>query len=114
MEDCFREIFDDDPGDCEVSQAVSYIDGNGKEKSRVIHLQYRIMPRDLDLSWFFERFIQKKGNIIAILKIKNNNPFPLEADSILLASGEERGIELVMDVPDSRMNYRYTKITYPD
>jgi len=106
----FREIFDDDPGDCEVSQAVSYIDGNGKEKSRVIHLQYRIMPRDLDLSWFFERFIQKKGNIIAILKIKNNNPFPLEADSILLASGEERGIELVMDVPDSDELSVYKKL----
>ncbi|MCA1916108.1 hypothetical protein [Methanospirillum hungatei] len=97
----FREISDDDPGDCEVSQQVSYIDGNGTEKSRVIHLRYRIMPRDIDLSWFFERFIQKNGKIIAILKIKNNNPFPLEADSVLLASGEERGIEFLMDIPDS-------------
>ena len=106
----FREIADDDPGDCEVAQQVSYIDGDGKEKSRVIHLQYRIMPRDLDMSWFFERFIQKKGRIVAIIKIKNNNLFSLETDSINLASGEEREIELEMDVPDQDEPFVYKKL----
>ena len=105
-----REIGDDNPGDCEVHQQVSYIDGDGREKSRVIHLQYRIMPRDLDMSWFFERFIQKKGKIVAILKIKNNNTFSLETDSFHLASGEEQEIEVEMDVPDSDEISVYKKL----
>ncbi len=98
-----REITDDMPGDRASDQQITYIDGDGKEKRHNIHLNYRIKPKNADISWFFERFIRKNGKIVAILKVKNGNPFILETDFGQIKSGEEKEIELEMeDLIDDR------------
>ncbi|HOJ97300.1 MAG TPA: PEGA domain-containing protein, partial [Methanospirillum sp.] len=92
-----REITDDMPGDRAVVQQITYTDGDGKEKKQDIHLQYRIKPKNVNISWVFERFIRKNGKIVAVLKIKNHNSFTLETDSGQITSGEEKEIELEME-----------------
>ena len=105
-----KEIMDDDPGDNEDIQEISYIDSNGKEKSQIVHLQYRIKPGHADISWFFKRFILKKGKIVAIVNIKNNGFLPLNVDSTAIPSGEEKEMELELDVPDNDAASVYKKL----
>lgn len=108
-----REIPDDMPGDRAVVQQITYTDGDGKKKNQDIHLQYRIKPKNAEISWFFERFIRKNGKIVAVLKIKNQNSFSLEMDSGHITSGEEKEIELEMeDVKDDELSvYRNIRVS---
>ncbi len=105
-----REIMDDDPGDNETDHEIAYTDGDGREKSKVIRLQYRIKPRAADISWLFKRFIFKNGKTIAIVKLKNNSPLPVNSDSITISPGEEKEVELELEEPVNDASSVYKKL----
>ena len=101
---------DDDPGDNETDHEIAYTDGDGREKSKVIRLQYRIKPRAADISWLFKRFIFKNGKTIAIVKLKNNSPLPVNSDSITISPGEEKEVELELEEPVNDASSVYKKL----